>query len=116
MFGFLCPLARVVGMTKYWYSERPDGFDAATSSLETDATKDLEAQREDPTTTMDDTRRFVSMNDWEREQEQERRRQSLDAWRQEEKLWSMRCASSLGAFIGVTLLVAIVIAAVMGKL
>jgi len=43
-------------------------------------------------------------------------RESLKNWRQEEKIWSLRCAYCFGGFISLGLLAGIVISAVMGKL
>ncbi|GAA5884321.1 hypothetical protein JCM16303_003635 [Sporobolomyces ruberrimus] len=96
VFGFLCPFLWIIGITKYWYSERPVGF-AEKNQRHKEDEGDLESGVAVPS------------------EEMERIEESLDNWREEEKLWSLRCAWCLGGVTSLGVLGGIIVAAVMGK-
>ncbi|GAA5927381.1 uncharacterized protein JCM15063_005881 [Sporobolomyces koalae] len=87
VYGFLCPLIWIYGMTKYWRSERPVGFqDRAKIDLEQGTIEGGYVE------------------------------ESLACWREEEKVWALRCAWSLGAFSSILIVMGILLASILGKL
>ncbi|GAA5963855.1 hypothetical protein JCM3765_004041 [Sporobolomyces pararoseus] len=93
VFGFIFPFLWIIGFSKYFYSERRN-----SSNFPIQVLKELEVEG--------------ALEEMERE----RILESLKNWRQEEKLWSLRCGYSLIGFVSVGSLVGIVISAVIGKL
>ncbi|GAA5977591.1 hypothetical protein JCM5350_002284 [Sporobolomyces pararoseus] len=99
VFGFLFPLIWLIGFSRYFdsLSERnPSNFPIHLF-------KDLEAGG-------------GGGGSLEERTELARILESLQSWREEEKLWSLRCMWCFGGFLSLGLLAGIVIAAVIGKL
>jgi len=89
IYGFLFFPLWILGALKYWISERPTGFSGEKLG-------DLESGME--------------------EEERRRVEESLESWRQEELVWSLRCLWSLASLGGVGLVLGVLIAGMMGKL
>ncbi|GAA6019032.1 hypothetical protein JCM11491_002496 [Sporobolomyces phaffii] len=92
VYGFLCPFLWIAGVAHYWYPEQ---------ALESLSSIDKYLDDEEGAGGRDERVRIE---------------ESLARWRDEEVLWSLRCAYCLGGFVSVAVLGGIVIAAVMGKL
>ncbi|GAA5892250.1 uncharacterized protein JCM6883_007297 [Sporobolomyces salmoneus] len=92
VFGFLFPPIWILGLSKYWFSQRPHNF------------LDLEKHPE------------LGLDPEEGSRERERVEESMRSWREEEIVWSLRCAWCLGAVVALGCLAGIVTAALMGKI